>query len=187
MRITIDGNVGAGKTTLALEVAEWLSLSFGTVVQVFEPVEDWEREGVLQDYYSGRLSALEFQKMVLRDYVARWNAASGDWVLADRSDVGHVAMAQMVLSDKELQEYSDFAKEVQATMRSQPDIRLYLDVRPETCALRAVCRGRKAEKRLSVEWFKRTDAYQRRLVEEFSMHPVSNLQDAIATIQRFDH
>lgn len=178
MRITIDGNVGAGKTTLAMALADWLSAE-ASVVRVFEPVSDWERSGALADYYSGRLSTLDFQKMVLEWHISAWNQAHADYVLADRSEIGHEAMASALLAEDPaaLAEYRAFAS-LACGQLIPADLRLFVNEDPAVCAARAAARGRTAERQLDYSWFQRVGTEQYRIVTDRLATPIRTLEEA---------
>ena len=62
--VTIEGNIGAGKTTLVRRLRE-LWRDHERVVVVEEPVCDWVDQGFLQGMYDGDVGKGEFQHMVL--------------------------------------------------------------------------------------------------------------------------
>lgn len=189
MRITIDGNVGAGKTTLVMALADWLAAG-ASVARVLEPVAEWERSGLLAEYYADRTSALAFQKMVVGRYAEAWNGTEADYVLADRSELGHMAMASVALADDAaaLAEYRAYASVVCGQMAGT-DLRMYLDEEPEVCAARAAARGRASEQNLGIDWFRAVGAEQRRMAAAVGMPIIRTLEEAQALIknQRLYH
>ena len=74
MYLTIEGNIGAGKTT----VLEAIAREFGEQVVVqLEPLDEWEHGGLLAAMYDGEISHLEFQLMVMASLAAQalgWTA-----------------------------------------------------------------------------------------------------------------
>ena len=61
--VSIEGNIGIGKSTLMAGLRKRFASS--NVVFVDEPVELWERHGLLQAMYSGKLERCGFQQMAM--------------------------------------------------------------------------------------------------------------------------
>lgn len=60
--LVIEGNIGAGKSTLIEILASELSTQYPKIVTVLEPVELWKSSGALKDFYSDiEGKAYEFQ------------------------------------------------------------------------------------------------------------------------------
>ena len=82
MYVTIEGNIGAGKTT----VLEAIAREFGEQVVVqFEPLDEWEQGGLLAAMYRGEISHLEFQLMIMTSLAAQALQESGRPVIQERS------------------------------------------------------------------------------------------------------
>jgi deoxyadenosine/deoxycytidine kinase len=63
--LSIEGNIGIGKSTLLDNLRERFAESDPHVAFVPEPVDTWERHGLLQAMYSGELGRCPFQLMAL--------------------------------------------------------------------------------------------------------------------------
>ena len=181
MRITIDGNVGAGKTTLATALVARLASDGSSLACVFEPVSEWERSGLLSSYYDGRIEALEFQKTVLKMYVDQWNATEADYVVSDRSELGHQAMARAVLAPEALNEYLQYYALVCAQIK-KVDLRFVLEGSSNECMTRCRSRGRASESSLDLAWFQSVDRSHVRTFRNIKYIPVQTVEDVLATL-----
>jgi len=72
--IVIGGNIAAGKTTLAPEVARAIGAMYAP-----EPVEAWQASGMLQKFYAGDVTAYDFQRYVLETRSAALNPLLEAW------------------------------------------------------------------------------------------------------------
>lgn len=62
--VSIEGNIGCGKTTVIKKLAE-LFKDHPHVAVLPEPVDEWISNGFLDDMYNGRVDPSSFQQMVL--------------------------------------------------------------------------------------------------------------------------
>jgi deoxyadenosine/deoxycytidine kinase len=159
--ISIDGNIGCGKTTL-LERLKACCVDHNTIQT--EPVEDWNT--ILElDYAdpSGRWS-LATNLTVLQSWNHPPNHKPGGVLVCERSPAASKAVfARVGLGDLEYDLYETLFDDT-APMRawSEPDVLIYLRVPPETCAARVIGRDRAAERTLDLAHLQKLhDAYER--------------------------
>jgi len=111
--ITIEGNIGSGKTTMLTKLQEWIDKAqVEGVATVKEPVDLWQQHGLLQAMYSGELSTAVFQQMALatRQHTVRdalRKVPPPGIVVAERSFVtdAHVFAALNITNPHELNCY----------------------------------------------------------------------------------
>ena len=157
--ITIEGNIGSGKTTMLTRMQEWIDKAqVEGVSTVKEPVDLWQQHGLLQAMYSGELSTAVFQQMALatRQHTVRdalRKVPPPGIVVAERSFVtdAHVFAALNITNLHELNCYgllsqlavddlvaASGGEELQMTM-------IYLDATAEAAHERTQQRDRCAE------------------------------------------
>lgn len=156
--VTIEGNIGSGKTTLLTKLQEWIDKAqVDGVVTVKEPVDLWQKHGLLEAMYSGELDATVFQQMALatRQHTVRdalRKIPPPGLVIAERSFVtdAHVFAALRIKNPHELKCYgllqhlavedliASCDGEVEMTM-------IYLDATAEAAHQRTQQRDRCAE------------------------------------------
>jgi deoxyadenosine/deoxycytidine kinase len=139
MRIAIEGNIGAGKST----VLERLSQSYRVLP---EPIDQW-KEWLELFYQDKKRWAFAFQMKVLLTYAELEPESRKQHCVIERSIVtGRHVFTQMmynqgILSEKEWMVYRQFYDLVEWT----PDAVVYIKTDPETCLERIQKRQRKAE------------------------------------------
>ena len=111
--ITIEGNIGSGKTTMLTKMQEWITKAqIDGVATVKEPVDLWQQHGLLEAMYNGQLSTAVFQQMALatRQHTVRdalRKIPPPGLVIAERSFVtdAHVFAALNIKNPHELKCY----------------------------------------------------------------------------------
>ena len=111
--ITIEGNIGSGKTTMLTKMQEWITKAqIDGVATVKEPVDLWQQHGLLEAMYNGELSTAIFQQMALatRQHTIRdalRKVPPPGVVIAERSFVtdAHVFAALNIKNHHELKCY----------------------------------------------------------------------------------
>ena len=68
--VTLEGNIGAGKSTVLTTLRHRLS-SCSHVAVIMEPADEWLEKGYLQRMYAGTVNRLSFQLMVLTSLASR--------------------------------------------------------------------------------------------------------------------
>ena len=149
MIVTIDGNIGAGKTTALRLLAQR-----GFTVDL-EPVEKWEED--LQKIYQENISPFTFQKIVYNDRAA--NAPRDDNnpeipVFIERSPLFTKMVFLPVSADKftadENQELAVLYEDVW-----MPHKMIYLRSSPQACCEKINIRGRMSEKSMDPKYIER--------------------------------
>lgn len=160
MYLTIEGNIGAGKTT----VLEAIAREFGEQVVVqLEPLDEWEHGGLLAAMYDGEISHLEFQLMVMASLAAQALQVSGRSVIQERS----LAAAFEVFGRVNVTDQTGFRllrNTYQSLAALVPVVnkRIYLRAPVEIVAKRAKSRSRESEQNI-------TTAYLRKIHEQHEL------------------
>ena len=104
--IFIEGNIGAGKTSLLKELGE----HFGDKVCIVEePVDVWEKSGLLAECYDGTVSRATFQHVALATKTAALAEAlretpENQLILAERSPFSDAAVFAKAFLDEEVEQ-----------------------------------------------------------------------------------
>jgi deoxyadenosine/deoxycytidine kinase len=152
MRIAIEGNIGAGKSTILAELARrgWATWQ--------EPVDSWDLEGFYSD---PSRYAFEFSLGVLLSF-CRMRPADGDEsaaLLVERCPLAcrHV-FTQLLFNDGHLTQTQWAAfKECADLLSWAPDAVVYVDVPAEVCLRRIAERGRRCEAAVDVQYLRRLE------------------------------
>lgn len=173
MHITIEGNVGVGKST----ILETLRQRFKEkAVFVTEPVVEWEERGFLNGMYSGEIPHPEFQHMAIISIGAKTveglqkAASTGGFVVQERSiDSGFEVFAKVNCDTKSCEvlrySYECTQNVVEKTYAQSGNARratrrVYLRISPELSYERMLKRCRHSELRVSYDYLCRIhDAY----------------------------
>jgi deoxyadenosine/deoxycytidine kinase len=169
--VIIEGNIGAGKTSLARELGE--ALGDKTTLVLLEPADGKNKNPYLEDYYSDQKRyALPMQIWLLyRRYNMHLHAqyhvedGAGDAVL-DRSYFGDVSFAhvQLQLEYMDKRDFDTYLGIYKAMSRhvKYPNVCIRLLVSPEVCLARIQKRitersGRFCEDGISLDYLQRLD------------------------------
>lgn len=149
MRISIDGNIGSGKST----VLDALERSFPDIAVYREPVDSWSR--LLELYYKDpHRWSLALNLQVLSDFqTARYAPAP---LFVERSPLScrHV-FAQVQHNDETLNKTQwELFKDYYDVLGWQPDAIIYINTPPEVCMERVAHRGRPCERNVNVQYLK---------------------------------
>ena len=104
--IFIEGNIGAGKTSLLKELGE----HFGDKVCIVEePVDVWEKSGLLAECYDGTVSRAIFQHVALATKTAALAEAlretpENQLIIAERSPFSDAAVFAKAFLDEEVEQ-----------------------------------------------------------------------------------
>jgi len=166
--VSIEGNIGAGKSTLIEKLKQELS----GVVFVDEPVEEWEsiqEDGVtiLEKYYGDQKRyAFAFQMMAFITRVRRLREAivsnPNSVIITERSVFTDFEIFAKMLHDEgkieniEYQIYTRWFEEFTADISVRGII--YVRETPETCAEHVTMRNRKGES-IPLEYLKQCHEY----------------------------
>lgn len=146
----VEGVVGSGKTTQVRAIAEHFQ-DDPRVVVVEEPVEDWERLGLLDAMYKGQMSKSAFQFNALSSrmrLVRQALRSSADVVVLERSPFSdYLVFARSTLEGMDLVAYaSTFQDHMDAFLDYNVKATfVYLKLPTDTAMERVHTRGRASE------------------------------------------
>lgn len=151
MRISVEGNIGAGKSTVLCALATALP-----GVPIFpEPVDEWE-ELLALFYASPAEWALPFSLKVLLSFC---RASRETRCVVERSPVScrHV-FSQLLYNEGTLncQEWELF-KEYHDALAWKPDVIFFVDTPAEVCLERIAQRGRRCEAGVDLSYLRRVE------------------------------
>ncbi len=174
--ISIEGNIGSGKSTLVKKIRE----KFPHVVIVDEPVEEWASitdsngVGILERYYSDQKRwAFAFQMMAFITRAKRLiNIDKNAIVITERSVfTDREIFAKMLFDAGKIEdiEYSIYLKWFDELSKGiKVDQIIYMNTPPEVCCDRVISRGRKGES-IPLEYLQDCHKYH----EEWMSHETS--------------
>ena len=101
--VSVEGGIGAGKTT-CMESLLQLYRNDPTVTVLLEPVDDWRRSGLLERFYGGGITSLEFQLVALATLTApilkALHQPHATMVISERSPLSNIEVfAKMNLGE----------------------------------------------------------------------------------------
>ena len=142
MRVAIEANIGAGKTTIIERIRE----TFPDVPTYLEPVEAWR--DILKAFYANKNRwALALQMTVLKEYVGgdRYRAptyVSERSAYSCRYVFGQTLFGEGSLTEKEWKVFKDY---FDGFVDVHPDRIIYVRTDPATCLARVEKRARDVE------------------------------------------
>ena len=170
--ISIAGNIGAGKTTLARKLAAALSCE-----AIFER---YDTNPFLAKVYAGNKDlALDSQLYFLTSRVEQLNPAvceKGKQLVTDYVFQKELIYARVLLSDEQRKLYLKIYEQLSPAVVA-PAVLLYLTDSPEVCLERIHRRNRPYEQQIQVSFLQGIDAGYRKLVSEWNLSPVITLAD----------
>jgi deoxyadenosine/deoxycytidine kinase len=152
--VNVEGNIGLGKSLCGRELVKQLNAANHHAIFLPEPVDDWDRAGLLQAFYDGRLSAASFQQMALATRYAKfmstlWRAYEvGPTVLVvERSVASDSIFAKLNIRDTHEMEAYDLSASlfVNALPTQHDSMTLLLDADVEHSVQRIQKRERASE------------------------------------------
>lgn len=151
MKISIDGNVGAGKSS----VIDALATVFPTVTMRTEPVDEWTE--LLTLYHKEPATwALAMNLKVLMSFAG---LDKHDSLFVERSPLScrHV-FGQMECNDRRFDKLQwDLFNEYCDLLGWEPDVIIFIDTPAATCLTRVERRGRPCEASIDLEYLKRLE------------------------------
>lgn len=184
-RVSVEGNIGAGKSSLVARLDQTPLATAPLKRTVQEPVEDWEQSGMLARMYSGELDPFQFQVYALAtrtkslveavdalgqealEREARGEGPKEALLLVERDMQGDCSLfARHYLSAQQLLDYQkihavhcDLVESALARWGFvSADHIIAVRVPPEIAAMRVTKRDREAEKNLSLKTLIALDA-----------------------------
>lgn len=151
--ISIEGNIGVGKTTVIDELERTLASNMSVAV-LREPVEEWESHGFLAAMYDGKVDPSSFQHMVLMslagDLLHKLNERDFVLIITERSAKGNYhVFGKANLTDGTV-EHSMYKFTYERVMNGFPPSMhqsfIHLKGSTATVKARMATRGRDAEK-----------------------------------------
>lgn len=182
--ISIEGNIGAGKTTILRQIEE---LNLPDVLLLKEPVDEWLEvkdsagKNILEHYYSDpKKYAFVFQTVAFNTRLLNLKKAmeSGyKTIICERSLQSDANIfAKMLFEDDTMDEISYRAYQSLYSSGIQTyslDKVFYVDVSPEVCKERIQMRGRSGEESIRLEYLESCDKYHRDWLESSGLeYPV---------------
>ena len=164
--ISIEGNIGAGKTTFLQELESKLS-QFFTVKVVPEFVYENEANVLLNAMYEKRIDSFDFQKYLYNtrtDFIYKIGKSEEkpDFILLDRNiDIqyhifGNVLLKKGRLSKKEHNQMKKMLNKYEAMLNilfpNRSECMIYLDCSEENCLKRIKTRNRKGENKIGKDY-----------------------------------
>lgn len=149
MRISVDGNIGCGKTT----VLAALATAFPGVSVMPEPVRDWH--DLLELYYTDpKTWALPLNLKILLSFRAA--AAHG---IVERSPLScHTVFSKIARDDDNMDaKQFDIFKDYYEVLGWQPDAIVYIDTPLAECAARIERRRRTGEADIDLQYLRRVE------------------------------
>lgn len=165
MFIAVEGNMGAGKTTLIQELVRLLGAEL-----LPEPVDSPTFAALLERYYEApRRWGLSFQLDTIRARVVAQRETEASVSLQDRSVIGdaifaEVAYRQGFMDDTEYAVYDSLRQALTHDLPA-PDLVLYLRAEPETCHERIGLRARSCEHGVPLDYLRALHEAHERMAE----------------------
>ncbi len=170
--ISIAGNIGAGKTTLAKKLSGILSCR-----AVFER---YDTNPFLAKVYAGNKDlALDSQIYFLASRVEQLNPAvceKGKAITADYVFQKELIYAKLLLSEEQIELYLKIYEQLFSAAVA-PAVLLYLADSPEVCLERVHRRNRPYEQKIRMGFLQAIDAGYRDLIAGWKISPVITLTD----------
>lgn len=184
--LSLEATIGAGKTTQLEMIKEALG-GRDDVVFLDEPVDEWEKRGLLADFYHGRIGTGTFQLMVLMSLAGPLIAAvqkRPSLIIAERSPFSNYhtfAKANLVKSELTAYQYT-FEELLKAIPEGALETHMvYLKISPEAALDRIKARNRSAEDSVSLAYLSTLHEYH----EAMQTEKVSNFFSCVdATLPR---
>ena len=162
-RISIEGSIGASKSTLL----EGLQAKYPSIPVMMEPVHEWG-EWLELFYKDTKRWSFGFQMKVLASFL-RPVSTDAPVVLYERSPLSNkevfsqLLFAQGLMSHTEL----DLYKAIYDQVSWKPDAIIYVKCTPEECLARVNHRNRPAEQRVTLEYLKKVDFHYTHMLKYF--------------------
>ncbi|MGB0391112.1 MAG: deoxynucleoside kinase [Salibacteraceae bacterium] len=179
--ICIEGNLGAGKTTLAKKLAKTLDVTL--VLETF--LNNPFLKGLYNDIEANKFPAETFFLMERMEQLSPKLFESNELIISDYYIQKTSLFAQTNLSGKELQLFQRIFNSIKSQIPS-PNALIYIDQTPAEALSHVASRGRKLEAHISLEYLAHIDnKYQKMLKSKAIDFPVFRVQ-ATALRKNFD-
>jgi len=152
----VDGNIGAGKTTISRLISEKYDL------QLYEELINKKTENILSRFYNDMTRwAFTLQIHFLNERFKMIKEAMTYPSIIDRSIYGDLVFAKVLhedghMTDEEYSVYRTLFSNMEPHF-DKPDTLIYLNVSPEKALERIHKRGRESEQSIPLEYLQRLD------------------------------
>ena len=161
--VFVEGNVGAGKTSVLRKIGE----AFGERVHIVEePVDLWEKHGLLSDVYDGTISRVTFQFVALVTKTATLieaaRTAGCALVVAERSPYSDAAVFGRATIDSEIDRraYHVAHESMTGLLGDHECAFLFLEgASPGTLSKRIRARNRDGESHIEASYLEQLEGY----------------------------
>lgn len=193
VHISIEGNIGVGKSTLLSNVYRHFKNN-EKVSCAWEPLDEWDSNGFLEDMYSKRIDHAEFQYMVISSmfHTSFIGLSKSDILIQERSmDAAFEVFTKNNVENSrsvELLKYSyDKLKRSLEEAFSVQTVRIYLRVPPFVAFSRVCQRFRSSESNMTEEYITAiNDSYEEWLGLSSNTDKIIQI-DASRSIQDVTH
>lgn len=168
--VCIEGNIGVGKTTLALALAEKINAEFLS--------EQFESNPFLADFYVNPADfALQTEMFFLeqRANILMDITRSEKIFIADFSVAKSILFAQINLAGEQFEQFKTSYEKIVAGL-PKPDAIIYLQGRTSELLENIRRRGREMEKTISQTYLSQVENQYRRSLYQFAKTPVLKIQ-----------
>lgn len=150
MLISIEGNIGTGKTTLLK------SLNYKNYKYVYEPVDEWGEW--LNLFYKDKRNAFGFNMKILHSY---HNKLKDENIISERSPFTSKEIFYKLALNKRFSSHYEYNLycEYYDLLARIPNYFIYIQTDPEVCLERIKNRKRKEESNISLEYLKELHKY----------------------------
>lgn len=167
--IVIEGNIGAGKTTLAKFISEQMNANL--------VLENFENNPFLEAFYQDKkVNAFDTEMFFLKDRIRQLNLMNINEIrIADFSILKSRIFAEINLSKNELKKFIDqFEKEFNSVM--QPDVILFLKSDLTELQQKIDVRSREFEKNIEKDYLSRIEGAYIQKFSQLRTIPIFQLE-----------
>jgi deoxyadenosine/deoxycytidine kinase len=179
--ISFEGGIGAGKSTILSQVKEYINKNkINNVFIIKEPVDLWERTGILSKFYSDQnkysgffqLFVLQTLVDVLRNQInecLRKKKHNTIYIITERSiESTKWVFAQMLYDDKIITEEEMkcyiYVHGMLENKKYSPRAIIYLNTPPDVCRQRIMNRNRNGENNIENTYLEKCEYYYKKMV-----------------------
>ena len=179
----IEGNIGAGKSTLIDKVSNLLTKHNIEHKTYKEPIEEWQ--SLLSAFYADKSKAFELEMTTLKSHLRMLeDARKQEIAIIERSILSNVNVfgksLMKYMTEEQKTEYINITSEIPELV----DHYIYLDIPVETCLERIKKRGRDGESAITAEYLhelkNRIDDFMKSTkVDKIFAEPITYKEDEV--------
>jgi deoxyadenosine/deoxycytidine kinase len=179
--ISFEGGIGAGKSTILSQIKEYINKKkIDNIFIIKEPVDLWERTGILSKFYSDQnkysgffqLFVLETLIDILRNKInecLRKKNHKTIYIITERSiESTKWVFAQMLYDDKIITEEEMkcyiYVYGMLENKKYSPNAIIYLNTPPLVCKERIINRNRDGENNIEYNYLEKCEYYYKKMV-----------------------